>query len=313
LQIDQANFGNQSSIAVEIEIDTQATQGALTYSGGNLAGDLVLEVGGAKGYEVFNFGTGNTITQIRDAINLVSDATGVSASLSGSDLVFRSSEYGADAFVQLRSLSGTFDTYNAGSTLTDRDAGSDIAARINGIVATGKGLQASINTSTLDISLKLYSELSAGSTVNFTITGGGANFQLGPDVVSNQQARLGIQGVNTATLGGADGTLYELRTGGAKALATDVKGAAQVVDQVIKKVTSLRGRLGAFQKTTLETNIFTLTDTLNALSDAQSSIRDADFAKETASLTRSQILVQAGTTVLSIANQSPQQVLALLQ
>jgi flagellin len=313
LQIDQANFGTQSSIAVEIEVDTQATQGQLTYSGGALSADLVLEVGGSKGFEVFNFGTGNTAAQIRDAINLVSDATGVSASLSGTDLVFRSAEYGTDAFVQLRALSGTFTTYDSSSASVERDAGSDVAARINGIVATGKGLQASINTSTLDISLKLNSGLSAGDTVNFTITGGGAQFQLGPDVVSTQQARLGIQGVSTATLGGADGTLFELRTGGNKALETDVKGAALVVDQVITKVTSLRGRLGAFQRTTLETNVYTLTDTLQALLNAQSSIRDADFAKETASLTRSQILVQAGTTVLAIANQSPQQVLALLQ
>jgi flagellin len=47
--------------------------------------------------------------------------------------------------------------------------------------------------------------------------------------------------------------------------------------------------------------------------DAESSIRDADFAKETANLTRAQILVQAGTSVLAIANQNPQNVLALLR
>jgi flagellin len=312
LRIDQANFGSQSSIAVEIEIDNQATQGALTYSGGTLSGDVILEIGGSSGFEVFNFGSGNTTSQIRDAINLVSDATGVSASLSGTDLVFRSNEYGSDAFVSVRALTGTFDTYS-GATVTQRDAGSDVDARINGVLATGKGLLASINTSTLDISLKINSALTAGDTVNFTITGGGANFQLGPDVVSNQQARLGIQGVSTATLGGSDGTLFELRTGGAKDLATDVKGAAKVVEQVTSKLTSLRGRLGAFQRTTLETNIFTLTDTLSNLTDAQSSIRDADFAKETAQLTRAQILVQAGTAVLTIANQNPQQVLALLR
>ena len=312
LRIDQANFGSQSSIAVEIEIDTQATQGELAYSGGTLTSDVILEIGGKDGFEVFNFGSGNTTTQIRDAINLVSDATGVSASLSGSDLVFRSTEFGEAAFVSLRALSGTFDTYAAG-TATSRDEGSDVEARINGVAATGDGLLATINTSTLDVSFKVNSDLSAGSTVNFSITGGGANFQLGPDVVSNQQARLGIQGVNTATLGGSNGTLFELRTGGAKTLTTDVKAAARVVDEVISKVTSLRGRLGAFQKTTLETNIFTLTDTLSNLTEAQSSIRDADFAKETAALTRSQILVQAGTSVLTIANQNPQQVLALLR
>ena len=109
------------------------------------------------------------------------------------------------------------------------------------------------------------------------------------------------------------GSLFELRSGGAKDLKTDVNGAAKVVGEVITQVTSLRGRLGAFQKTTLETNINSLNDTLENLAGAQSSIRDADFAAESANLTRAQILVQAGTSVLSIANQNPQNVLALLR
>jgi len=82
---------------------------------------------------------------------------------------------------------------------------------------------------------------------------------------------------------------------------------------VITKVASLRGRLGAFQKTTLETNIASLNDTLENLTDAESAIRDSDFAKESAELTRSQILVQSGTSVLAIANSNPQNVLALLR
>ena len=66
-------------------------------------------------------------------------------------------------------------------------------------------------------------------------------------------------------------------------------------------------------RTTLETNIASLNDTATNLTQAQSSIRDADFAAETAALTRAQVLVQSGTQVLSIANQSPQNVLALLR
>jgi flagellin-like hook-associated protein FlgL len=165
----------------------------------------------------------------------------------------------------------------------------------------------------LQLSFSVNSGLSDGASLNFSITGGGATFQLGPDVVSNQQARIGIQGVSSATLSGVSGSLFELRSGGAKDLTTDVKGAAKVVDEVISTVTGLRGRLGAFQKTTLETNINSLNDTLVNLTDAQSSIRDADFAVESANLTRAQILVQAGTSVLSISNQNPQNVLALLK
>ena len=163
------------------------------------------------------------------------------------------------------------------------------------------------------MSFSVNANFASGDSFNFAITGGGANFQLGPDVVSNEQARLGIPSVSTTSLGGVDGTLYELRTGGDKALATDTTGAANVVGEAITQVASLRGQLGAFQSTTLQTNISTLTNTVANLTAAQSQIQDADFAAETANLTRAQILVQSGTSVLGISNQAPQQVLALLK
>ena len=132
-------------------------------------------------------------------------------------------------------------------------------------------------------------------------------------MVSTNQARLGIGSVSTSQLGGTSGLLYQLGSGESASLVNDTTTAAAIVDQAITKVTSLRGRLGAFQKTTLDTNIASLTNTLENLTDAESSIRDADFAAETAALTRSQILVQSGTAVLAIANSNPQNVLALLQ
>ena len=189
--------------------------------------------------------------------------------------------------------------------------GADIQATVNGYAATAVCNTLSINTSTLDIKLTV----AAGSStaVNFDITGGGALFQLGSDVVSNQQARLGISSLNTAKLGSSNGRLYELASGGDKSLVNDATGAFRVIDDVINKVTSLRGRLGAFQSTTLESNAASLTDTVANLTEAESSIRDADFAAESAKLTRAQILVQSGTQVLSIANQNPQNVLSLLR
>jgi flagellin len=110
-----------------------------------------------------------------------------------------------------------------------------------------------------------------------------------------------------------DGSLYELQTGGSLSLANNPNGAANVVNEALNDITSLRGRLGAFQSTTLQTNINTLQSTLSNLTSAQSNIQDADFAVETADLTRAQILVQAGTQVLTIANQNPQNVLTLLK
>ena len=130
---------------------------------------------------------------------------------------------------------------------------------------------------------------------------------------SNQQARIGITSVNTAKLGGVSGKLFQLGSGGTADLASDPTTAARIVDEAINQITSLRGRLGAFQRTSLETNKNALNDTLVNLTEAESTIRDADFAAETAALTRAQILVQSGTTVLQVANQNPQNVLALLR
>jgi flagellin len=282
---------------------------------------LVLELGGTRGFETLNFGAGTGLDDVAEAINVISDATGVEASIasgatSGSVLTLQSIEYGSDAFVSAKVLNvnvGSFNAMNTAGALATRTNGTDIDLRINGVQATGDGLRAVLNTSTLDLNFFVNSQMQDGDEFSFSITGGGANFQIGPDVVSNQQARIGIQGLSTATLGGVSGKLYELRTGGTKDLFTDTKGAARVVDEVIATVTGLRGRLGAFQKTTLETNIITLGDALDNLTEAESLIRDADFAAESARLTRAQILVQSGGAVLAIANQNPTNVLALLR
>lgn len=280
-----------------------------------LAEDLVFELAGDTGSEVFNVQAGTTTDELVSQINLVSDATGVEATNNSGTLELTSTAYGSDAFVDVRVItegsgatpSGDFTTA-VGSN--ERNVGADIIATINGTQANGDGNSLSINTSTLDLNLSLAADFAG--TVSFDITGGGALFQLGPDVVSNQQARLGITSVNTARLGTESGGLYELQSGGDSDLATDTTNAASIVNEAIDQITSLRGRLGAFQATTLDSNQAALNNTLTNLSEAESLIRDADFAAETANLTRSQILVQSGTQVLSIANQNPQNVLSLL-
>lgn len=278
---------------------------------GGLDDDIVFEVAGTTGGEVLSFGAGTSRTDIVNAINAVSDATSVAASLVTGVLRLQSTEYGSDAFVAVNVLSGdSNDTFADGLSAT-RDHGTDIVASINGIEANGDGNTLTINTATLDLTLTV--EAGSDTDVNFTITGGGALFQLGPDVVSNQQARIGITSVNTARLGGVNGKLFQLGSGGSADLVSDPNTGARIVEEAIDQITSLRGRLGAFQRTTLETNKGALNDTLVNLSQAESQIRDADFAAETAALTRAQILVQSGTVVLQIANQNPQNVLALLQ
>ncbi|MEQ8848482.1 flagellin [Botrimarina sp.] len=290
--------------------------GAATGGSQGIASAVVFELTGSNGSEVLSFGAGTTLTGIINGINLLSDATGVQARANGTTsttLELFSTTYGRDSVVDIEVISeaatGVFTTGLA-NTGQERVVGVDALAAVNGVAATTNGNRLSINTSTLDLNLTLAEDFTGSAA--FTITGGGAKFQLGPDVVSNQQARLGIGSVNTSRLGGVSGKLFQLENGGSFDLSTDPNQAAKIIEEAIDQVTSLRGRLGAFQRTTLETNKNALNDTLSNLTEAESSIRDADFAEETASLTRSQILVQSGTRVLAIANQNPQNVLALL-
>ncbi|MEN4952569.1 flagellin [Stenotrophomonas sp. TWI819] len=95
----------------------------------------------------------------------------------------------------------------------------------------------------------------------------------------------------------------------------DVAGAQQaleIVDKALNSINSTRADLGAVQNrfTSVVANLQTSTENLSA---SRSRIKDTDFAKETAELTRTQILQQAGTAMLAQANQVPQNVMSLLR
>lgn len=84
------------------------------------------------------------------------------------------------------------------------------------------------------------------------------------------------------------------------------------LDEALAQVDSLRSSLGAVQNR-FQSTIANLNNTVNNLSAARSRIEDADYATEVSNMSRAQILQQAGTSVLSQANQVPQSVLSLLQ
>ncbi|MDX1734739.1 MAG: flagellin [Halioglobus sp.] len=88
--------------------------------------------------------------------------------------------------------------------------------------------------------------------------------------------------------------------------------AIDLVDSALTTVNSSRATLGAIQNR-FESVVTSVQTTAENLSASRSRIRDADFAAETANLTRAQILQQAGTAMLAQANAAPQNVLALLQ
>lgn len=116
--------------------------------------------------------------------------------------------------------------------------------------------------------------------------------------ISRPGGGYGTSGLNLANLSIA--TLA-----GASAALTSIDSAITIID-------SKRADLGAIQNR-FQATIRNLSNIVENVSSARSRIKDTDFAKETAELTRSQILQQASTTILSQANQRPQSALSLLQ
>jgi len=88
--------------------------------------------------------------------------------------------------------------------------------------------------------------------------------------------------------------------------------AIERVDSAIKYVSSIRGRLGAYQNR-LESSINSLDITSENMTAAYSRIMDVDMAEEMTNYTTDQVLTQAGTSMLAQANERPSQVLQLLQ
>jgi flagellin len=187
---------------------------------------------------------------------------------------------------------------------------------INGQGARGSGRTASIASDALDIGITL----TAGGAQTIaaldalTVSGGGATFNLGPSVNIVNQVRLGAENMAARNLGKSSlGFLDDLGSGKTYNIVDgDMDTAQKIVDEAINKVSQLRSRIGAFQSNVVQSTIRSLSIGLENTTGAESIIRDADFAAETANLTRNQILVQGASKVLGVVNSQPQAVLALL-
>jgi flagellin len=92
---------------------------------------------------------------------------------------------------------------------------------------------------------------------------------------------------------------------------SNAETAIRNIDSALSDVDSFRGGLGAMQAR-FESVVASLSSTVESLSAARSRVMDADFASETANMTKNQILQQAGVAMVSQANSAPQSVLSLL-
>jgi flagellin len=330
VNIQSARMSNAPGATMDVTIDVltaaETSQVFLsttgTFTNGN-NGSLTIEVTGNNGVQQFTFASGSSQASIVAAINTFKDALGVSASVNSAWVQFDSTKFGSSQYVRVKILEGTTnglvrEATTTGSGATDvKTTGVDASVLINGNQATTDGLRARVAADGFDVTITLDGTgalNAAGQSSSFSITGGGADFNLAPRVSLASKVSLGIQTVTTGNLGNSvDGFLSALKAGGsANVVNGDLSKAQTVVDSAIKQVSSLRGRLGAFSKNVVGATIRNLGTTFENTSAAESAIRDTDFAAETAALTRQQIMSQAATQALAIANAQPQAVLALL-
>src|SRR3989440_2236322 len=239
LHVHQANFGTTATMPVQIDVLTSANHADLQFQASSIASSVTLEISGNEGVDVLTFTSGTAASAIAYAINRITDSTGVQVDLINSaaptsGIVFKSSGYGSKSFVSVRVQSGTFATVNSANAAATRAAGIDAVATINGALTVADGLNLKMNTTTLDLEMSLDANFGTGNS-NFTITGGGAKFQLGPQVTSNQQVSLGIQSAAASKLGDSDvGFLSDIVTGGNASLAN---GGARTPHKKIQRAT----------------------------------------------------------------------------
>lgn len=254
-------------------------------------------------------------TGLAASVSVVSDVAFGDSGISNvalTDTGRSSSGIGTTALITQGSLSSGV------GTTTLSDTGVDIAGTIGGVAATGLGnVLTATSGDANELSFTVGADTDASSSVTgdqgtVTVTDNSLVFQIGAN--QNQTAKIAISNVKAEQLGkGIEGNqftnLSEIDvTSGAKA-----QDSLAVIDAAISNITNLRGDLGAFQSNTLESTANNLRATLENTVNAESVIRDTDFASEIAAFTKNQVLVQAGTSMLSNANQLPQLVLSLLR
>jgi flagellin len=291
-----------------------------------VAGDLTL-----NGIQVGASTTGSAAGQsaasafsIAAAINNVSAQSGVTATANKTSVTGAA----ATAFGAVAAGSFTVNGISVGAITAGDDAagqGANVAAAIN-LVSAQSGVTAAADASTGKVTLSAadgrdialaevgaYNSLAADTGLSPATTHGtitlSTNSATGVVISGDNEARAGLTaGTTTPTT-----TLTVNSISSIDVLTTaNASNALAAIDGALNTINSARGTLGAYQNR-FSSVVSTLQTTSENLSASRSRIQDTDFAQETAALSRSQVLQQAGTAMLAQANSAPQGVLSLLR
>ena len=283
-----------------------ASTGASSVTGGAVgatslaAGDLLI-----NGVDV-GTSTGASAGDKAAAINSVSSKTGVTAKATTTKALNLNFANVAGATITALTINGT------GVALQSQTNLAGVVTQINGAVqgvvasANAAGQLVLTSASGLDIAIADTSTFMGASTTHGTIA-----------LTSDKGADIKITGASTASIAKAGlteqgGSSDAVGAGLSVSSLANANNAIDRIDAALNMVADNRSALGAVQNR-LDSTISNLQNVSVNLSAANGRIMDADFASETANMSKSQILMQAGVAMLAQAKQLPQEALKLLQ
>ncbi|WP_130619382.1 flagellin [Dyella amyloliquefaciens] len=325
-QIATSSTGDISALFGSHTTTTGGTTTAGTATSNGVAaafasGSVTLGAGDLKIGSTDLQGTYATTSDLADAINTAAGATvatvnGTSGELdlsnaSGTAITFSgndASSYGLSTVPAAATTGGT-STTTTGLTLAAGDLNID-GKDITGTFATVQDLSDAINaTGITGVSSAVSGDgksLNLYSSSDLTIYGAAAN---SASTATNALKFTGAAATSAAAT--AITTSGSLQGADVKTV-DDANSLVSRVDVALKTVSDFAAQLGAVQNR-FQSTISTVAAQTTNLQASQSTIQDADFASETAALSKAQVLQQAGISVLAQANSNPQQVLKLLQ
>ena len=317
-----------------------SSSAAATAASGTAAANNVdtqtLTIAGNGKTETVSVVAGESSQSVAAKINQKTSTTGVTATAETKATLSGLSAAGTVTF----NLTGNGSSVAIGATITNASDMSPLAAAINAQTAS-TGITAETNGGTITLTSKDGYDIAVEDFIN---SGGGTVSLQGKDPFTDANSGSAVSltsgGTDSSRVGGqiklSSSTGYTVSsnaaTGGLFAGAANAQNAStlssiasldisttagandalRTIDAALTSVTNSRAQLGAIQNRFAST-ISNLQTTSENLSSARSRIQDADFASETANLTRGQILQQAGTAMLAQANSLPNGVLALLR
>ncbi|HEV2608668.1 MAG TPA: flagellin [Noviherbaspirillum sp.] len=294
-------------------------------AGNNVAveADLTLTTAQGGTTAAFGYAADASATTIAAAINTAANGIGITATASNSATLGSLGSAG-DVTFELNGTAISATVANA-SDLTSVLSAINGASSATGVTAsfTTNGSKNSLTLSTTDgrnIEIEDFNNSGATKTVDFSgvsLTGGAATdsaIRTGTVSLSSNKGQItsANAGADVFAAAGTNTSAFASLASLTLSSAAGAQSAISVVDAALAQVNSTRADLGAVQNR-FSSVISNLQTTSENLSASRSRIQDTDFASETATLTRGQILQQAGTAMLAQANSLPNGVLALLR